>query len=170
MVIPHYTQPGILGATPSPTSRITSKDVHHYMFHPPYTADTHLPTQTHTLSSRRVSHSGKMSNRAYLPGPSSHSQEPSVNDFSEEERDLLPGEELTQNTYRPLLRAPSAMAVEEDTTSGLLLHQNCLMGFLMDDGNFSIARLQAYIYTHWGSHALVLSRNNQFYVIKFDTP
>lgn len=39
----------------------------------------------------------------------------------------------------------------------------------MDDLNFGIASIPEYINAHWGSHARVISRNNNFYVLKFDT-
>lgn len=109
-----------------------------------------------------------MSDRLYFAGSSDTNRASSDNEFSEEERDLLPGEALNRDIYRPLLRAPSTMALADDTTNGLLLHQHCLLGFLMDNRSFSIARIQNYI-AHWGSHAQVLSRNKYFFVIKFPT-
>lgn len=52
-----------------------------------------------------------MSERDYLADPSNHNPGPSYNEFSEEERDLHPVEALQHDIYRPLLHAPSAMAV-----------------------------------------------------------
>lgn len=118
------------------------------MYNPPATLGTHPHPIDRRSNSRNVHIPKKMSDRHYSVDPSNHNPGPSENEFSKEERGLLPGEALHQDIYRPLLRAPSAMAVEDDVTSGLLLHQHCLLGFLMDDQNFRIVRLQEYINAH----------------------
>lgn len=69
------------------------------------------PPSSFNASPVKLSHYSKfIDDRALSEGPSNPNDGPFENEFSEDERDLIPGETILLDFYKPILRARIALA------------------------------------------------------------